>query len=48
MPHGGDHVTATTQKRRLEMAASLNPAAALMIGFFGLVILGAARAMFRR
>jgi hypothetical protein len=28
--------------------SSLNPAAALMIGFFGLVLLGAARAMFRR
>jgi hypothetical protein len=28
--------------------ALLNPAAALMLGFFGLVLIGAARAMFRR
>jgi hypothetical protein len=28
--------------------AALNPAVALMVGFFGLVLLGAARAMFRR
>jgi hypothetical protein len=28
--------------------ALLNPAAALMLGFFGLVIIGAVRAMFRR
>jgi hypothetical protein len=28
--------------------ALLNPAAAIMLGFFGLVILGAVRTMFRR
>jgi hypothetical protein len=28
--------------------ALLNPAAALMLGFFGLVLIGAVRAMFRR
>jgi hypothetical protein len=28
--------------------ALLNPAAALMLGFFGLVIIGAVRSMFRR
>jgi hypothetical protein len=28
--------------------ALLNPAAALMLGFLGLVLIGAARAMFRR
>jgi hypothetical protein len=34
--------------REASKMALVNPAVALMVGFFGLVVLAAARAMFRR